>query len=245
MSREGFEPTVLERSPGRRDAGQNVDIRGLGRVVLERMGILDAVWAKRTGETGTRFVDRDGRVRAELRPEPGRDASTAELEILRGRLSEILLAAIEDDVQIRYGDFVTAAHRDASGVDIETERGRRERFDMLVVAEGRSSRTRRLLFAGETRRLDKGVTIAYGTIDRRDSDSDWWQWMTTTGGRTAGLRPDNVGTIRAHLSFQSLGPGPRLMHPQTSAGVSLIQAGMRLAGSWPDAAQTHDMSVQL
>lgn len=200
LHREGFAPTVLERSPDRREAGQNVDVRGLGREVLTRMGVLDGVLANLTGEVGSRFVDATGRVHAELRPEEGRDGTTAQIEILRGRLSGILLNHLGDDVEVRYGDFVTAVQQDGDGVDVRTHTGARERYDLLLVAEGRSSRTRRLVLP-EARVLDKGVNIAYGTIDRRAGDDDWWHWMTATGARTAGIRPDDLGTLRAHLSF--------------------------------------------
>lgn len=203
LHREGFAPTVLERSLARREAGQNVDVRGLGREVLTRMGVLDTVLANLTGEIGSRFVDAGGRVHAELRPEEGRDGSTAQIEILRGKLSGILLDRLEGDVEVRYGDFVTAVHQDGTGVDVQTDSGARERYDLLLVAEGRSSRTRRIVLPDEARTLDKGVNIAYGTIDRRPGDDDWWYWMTATGARTAGVRPDDLGTLRAHLSFST------------------------------------------
>ncbi|RZT86037.1 2-polyprenyl-6-methoxyphenol hydroxylase-like FAD-dependent oxidoreductase [Pseudonocardia sediminis] len=201
LHREGFEAVVLERSPQRRAAGQNIDIRGLGHEILHRMGIHDAVTGSLTGEVGTRFVDESGRPFVEVSPEEGRDGPTAQVEILRGQLAGILLDLIADDVEVRYGDFVTAVDQDATGVDVTLDSGRRERFDLLLVAEGRSSRTRRLLFAEEARTVDKGVSIAYGTIDRRSADTDWWTWLSTTGGRSIAIRPDNVGTLRAHMSF--------------------------------------------
>ncbi len=201
LHREGFEPTVLERSPSRRPAGQNVDIRGLGHEILRRMGVHDAVRSNLTGERGARFVDAAGHVYAEVPMDTGHDGPTAELEILRGQLSAILLDLIEDDVEIRYGDVVTSVDQDGTGVDVGTNSGRRERFDLLLIAEGRSSRTRRMLFADRTRQLDKGINIAYGTIDRDPSDTDWWTWLTTTEGRAVAVRPDNLGTIRAALSF--------------------------------------------
>lgn len=203
LHREGFAPTVLERSPARREAGQNVDVRGLGREVLRRTGLHDAVLAKRTGEVGTRFVDEAGRVQAEVTATDGRDGPTAEVEILRGDLSALLLDAVEGDVEVRYGDAVTSVEQDASGVDVTTASGARERYDLLLVAEGRSSRTRRHLFADATRVVDKGVNIAYGTIDREEGDDDWWYWMTTTGRRTVSVRPDPLGTLRASLNFMT------------------------------------------
>ncbi len=201
LLREGFQPVVLERSPRPRGAGQNIDIRGLGHQIVRRMGIRDAVLSRLTGEAGTRFVTGTGRVYAEIARQEGRDGPTAELEILRGQLAGILLESITDDVEIRYGDFVAGADQDATGIDVRFDSGLRERFDLLLIAEGRSSRTRRLLLPEQTSYRDKGLNVAFGTIDRRPEDDDWWYFMTTTRGRVVNARPDNLGTIRASLSF--------------------------------------------
>ena len=83
LRRIGWEVTVIERAPSFRDGGQNVDVRGIAREVLDRMGLFEAVKAQNTTETGTVLVDADGKVRAEL-PSGGTDGATAELEVLRG-----------------------------------------------------------------------------------------------------------------------------------------------------------------
>jgi 2-polyprenyl-6-methoxyphenol hydroxylase-like FAD-dependent oxidoreductase len=203
LLREGFEPVLLERSPQRRSAGQNIDVRGLGREVLRRMGIEAVVGENLTGERGTRFARPDGRVYAELPATGGHDGPTAEIEILRGVFADILLDRVEGDVETRFGDLVDAVDQDDDGVDVTFTSGRSERFAAVVVAEGRSSRTRRLLMADRTRSVDKGMNVAYGTVDRLPSDDDWWYSTATTGGRQTMIRPDNLGTMRAALSFPS------------------------------------------
>jgi 2-polyprenyl-6-methoxyphenol hydroxylase-like FAD-dependent oxidoreductase len=45
--------------------------------------------------------------------------------------------------------------------------------------------------------------MAYLTIPRIASDTQWWYWYNAPGGRTIQLRPDNVGTTRVLLSFIS------------------------------------------
>jgi 2-polyprenyl-6-methoxyphenol hydroxylase-like FAD-dependent oxidoreductase len=203
LHRAGFEVTLLERSPQQRTTGQNIDIRGLGRDVLRRMGIEHEVRANLTGEEGTRYVDSAGQVYATFPGEVGRDGPTAELEILRGTFAAILVDLVADDVDMRYGDFITAVHQDDTGVDVHLDSGDRQRYDLLLVAEGRSSRTRRILFADETTYRDFGVSITYGTLDRTGDDTNWWDWYTATGGRVASIRPDNLGTMRASMSFTS------------------------------------------
>lgn len=203
LHRAGFAVTLLERSQQQRETGQNIDVRGLGRDILRRMGIEHQVRENLTGEQGTRYVDVDGRVYARFPSEEGRDGPTAELEILRGAFAKILVDLVAGDVDLRYGDFVTGVEQDSDGVDVQLDSGSRERYDLLLVAEGRSSRTRRLLFADETEYRDFGVSITYGTLDRADDDVDWWDWYTATEGRVASIRPDNLGTMRASMSFRS------------------------------------------
>jgi 2-polyprenyl-6-methoxyphenol hydroxylase-like FAD-dependent oxidoreductase len=203
LDRAGFEVALLERSPRLRRAGQNVDVRGLGREVVRLMGLEDEVMANLTGEQGTRFVDEDGSPYAVFPRTEGRDGPTAEVEILRGTLAGILMGRVPAGVEVRYGDHVVAVQQDGAGVDVTLASGKEERYDLLLVAEGRSSRTRRLLFGDTTTYRDHGVTLTFGTLDRVADDTDHWDWFTATGGRVASVRPDNLGTIRASLSFTS------------------------------------------
>ncbi|MCS6568999.1 FAD-dependent monooxygenase [Curtobacterium flaccumfaciens pv. flaccumfaciens] len=203
LDRSGFDVTLLERSPEQRTTGQNIDVRGLGREVLERMGLRDTVMQHLTGEAGTRYVDEHGTPYATFPKTEGQDGPTAEIEILRGTFAGILVDALPDTIDRRYGDFVVGAEQDGTGVNVRYDSGAPERFDLVVVAEGRSSRTRRILFADETEYRDHGVSIAYGKLDRIGSDTDHWDWYTAPRGRVASIRPDNEGTIRASVSFES------------------------------------------
>lgn len=203
LHRSGFDVVLLERSPRLREAGQNIDIRGPGREVIRRMGVEDDVMASLTGEEGTRYVQRDGRPYAEFPRTEGQDGPTAEVEILRGHLARILVGIVPAGVEQRFGDHVVGLHQDADGVDVVLASGRQERFDLVLVAEGRSSRTRRLVLADETRLRDHGVSITYGTVDRRPEDGATWDWYTAPGSRVASIRPDDVGTMRASMSFES------------------------------------------
>lgn len=203
LTARGWQTTVIERYPQRRDEGQNVDIRGAAREVVTRMGIGEEIRAANTGEIGTRFVTADGRTAAAFPvASPGEsDGPTAELEILRGELSRILIDHTTDstdyvfDTQLTdvtdHGDRVTAALDNGSSVDA----------DLLVIAEGLHSRSRRFVDPADVHEL--GMYFAYVTLPRLDSDEPWWSWQHATGSRAVHLRPDNLGTIRAVLTFIS------------------------------------------
>ena len=205
LQRHGFNPTVIERAPSRRDSGQNVDVRGLGRDVLRRMGIENRVRDAGTGEIGLRFVDETGRSIAQFPAgEAGdRDGPTAELEILRGDLVRILIDATKDSVEFRYGTSISSINQDEHGVDVTFADGSVQRFDLLIVAEGIRSTTRNVVFGAEPKYRDLGYYTAYFSTARSDEDDQWWRWYSATGGRSVQLRPDNVGGTRVCLNFPS------------------------------------------
>lgn len=204
MQRYGWEVVVVERADELRTAGQNIDVRGAGREVVRRMGLEDAVRAAGTGELGTRFVGRDGRTRAELPAGTGdTDGATAELEILRGELARLLVEHSRDTTDYRFGTTIAALDDRENGIDVTFADGREETFDVVVAADGMRSRTRRLVVGDRARIEPKGLYTAYLTIPRGATDTDWWRWYSAPGGRSVTLRPDNLGTIRATLSFLS------------------------------------------
>lgn len=194
---------MIERYPQRRDEGQNVDIRGAAREVVRKMGIEDEVRRANTGEVGTRFVTATGKPAASfpVGAPGGPDGPTAELEILRGELSRILIKRTEGQTDYRFGtqitdltdhgDYVTTVLDDGSVLD----------SDVVIVAEGLRSRSRRFVSADEVN--DLGMYFAYATIPRSDSDDQWWNWQHATRSRGVHLRPDNLGSTRAILTFIS------------------------------------------
>ncbi|TQS45913.1 FAD-dependent monooxygenase [Cryptosporangium phraense] len=196
LRRTGWDVTVLERAPSFRDGGQNVDVRGVARDVLRRMGLFDAVKAQNTTETGTVLVDGDGKVRAEL-PSDGPDGATAELEVLRGDLARTIRDQLPEGVEFSYGDTVD----EVTDETVTTATGRTLRADLVVIAEGVRSTTRDRLFGDAVDRRELGITMVFGTIPRTPDDDDRWRWYNTVGGRQIHLRPDNHGTTRAILSY--------------------------------------------
>lgn len=156
LRRYGLRPVVVERAPQLRLGGQNIDVRGAGRVVARRMGIEADIRAATTGVFGDHIVGL--------------------------RDSEARITA----------SFASGDSRD---------------FDLVIVADGIRSRTRTLVFGDEPEIRELGLYTAYLTIPRVASDDAWWRWYNAPGGRTINLRPDNVGTTRATLSFMFEAPG--------------------------------------
>ncbi|GGJ18598.1 FAD-dependent monooxygenase [Paenibacillus hunanensis] len=201
LSKAGWEVSIIERASAFRDGGQNVDVRGIAREVLQKMGLEDQVRQQTTTEEGTAFINEKGQVVGAF-PVEDSDGMTAELEILRGDLARIVLEALPSTIDIRYGDWIEHVSNGTDHVDIQLHSGQTETYDLLIIAEGIRSRTRDQVFGDRVARNELGLNIAYGTIEREAGDDRWWRWYTATGGRQISLRPDNQGTIRAMLAFK-------------------------------------------
>ena len=199
----GWRTTVVERFPQRRDEGQNVDVRGAAREVAQRMGIVDDIRAANTGEIGTRFVRGDGTPAASFPvASAGRnDGPTAELEVLRGELSRILVERTADDTDYRFGTQITDIDDLGDHVTVALDDGSALDADLVVIAEGLHSRSRRFVTPVDV--SDLGMYFAYATIPRSADDDQWWSWQHATQSRSVHLRPDNLGTTRAILTFIS------------------------------------------
>ncbi|MGN7998942.1 FAD-dependent monooxygenase [Sphingomonas sp. 22176] len=211
LGRYGHDVMVVERAPKFRDGGQNIDVRGVGREVLERMGLDRKALDRGTGEEGTAWVNADNSIAARFaNKELDGDGPTAELEILRGDLAGLLYEDAKSQVTYRFGTTIkciTGSAHDTDRVDVTFDDGETEAFDLVVVAEGVGSSTRELMFAGENKPRWMNLTIAYFTIPREPGDDRLWRWYNAPGGRSISLRPDNHGTMRANLAIQEVAHG--------------------------------------
>ena len=205
LRRFGFVPTVVEVAPGPRPGGQTVDLRGMSRVVVERMGLMAAVGERQMHERGLEYVRANGRRAAAMPAELFDGAGpVAEIEILRGDLAGILADAT-GDIEYLYGDSIAKLDEDASGVEVTFAGGTQRRFDLVVGADGVHSRVRRLAFGPEERFVRHlGGYMSYFTIETPEPLNDWMKIYSAPGGRWVGLRPDHDPRFaRALLAFRS------------------------------------------
>ena len=206
----GWRTTVIERFPQRRDEGQNVDVRGAAREVARRMGIEDDLRAANTGEIGMRFLNEDGSPAASFPMNaPGEtDGPTAEFEILRGELSRILIEHSREHTAYRFNTRITDFLDDGDRVRVSLDDGTAIDADLVVIAEGLRSRSRKYVAAVDV--TDLGMYFAYVTIARQDADDQWWNWQHAPGSLSVHMRPDNLGMelvlrcrgCRLHLQAQ-------------------------------------------
>ena len=190
LRRHGAEVTVVELTPGLRPGGQAVDARGVAKEVIRRMGLDTAVRAACTDTAGAYTVDVNGKVLETYRADnDGGDGYIAEIEILRGDLSQVLYDDTRDTVEYVFGDCIVDLTQDAVGVDVTFAGGARRHFDLVIGADGLHSALRAMVFGPRERFVRHlGLVLAYYSVPN-EFGLDRWLFDYQEAGRSAGLRP--------------------------------------------------------
>ncbi|MEJ3742583.1 FAD-dependent monooxygenase [Actinomycetes bacterium KLBMP 9797] len=205
LRRRGGEVTVVERAPELRPGGQAVDARGVAKEVIRRMGLDAAVRAARTETAGAHTVDVNGNVLETFRADDdGGDGYIAEIEILRGDLSQVLYDDTRDGVEYLFGDRIAELTQDVDGVDVVFAGGDRRRFDLVVGADGLHSGLRAMVFGPHERFVRHlGLVLAFYSVPHEFGLDRWLiDYQDQGSGRSAGLRPvPDASRAMAMLSF--------------------------------------------
>jgi 2-polyprenyl-6-methoxyphenol hydroxylase-like FAD-dependent oxidoreductase len=183
LREHGYTVTVVERSPMPRPGGYKIDVRGRAMEVLERMGLADEVRRHHTDMRGGAFLDRKGKTVVEMDGDTVGFREPTDVEVLRGDLARILLAATEG-VEYVYDDSITALTEDEHGVAVTFERSLPRRFDLVLGADGLHSVVRALAFGPEERFLRSlGHYVAIFSVPNM-LELDRWETIQAEKGRT-------------------------------------------------------------
>ena len=206
LSKSGHNVTVLERFPNIRSTGLQLDLRGHGIEVIKRMGLEQAFRDNSVDEQGWEVVDETGKRKAYFpvnRTGKGVQNFSSEYEIMRGDLCRLLYDACKDRANFVFGKTVESFEQTDQAVEVLFSDGQKEKFDLLVGADGQGSRTRRLM-------LEPGVKdpvaslnsqIAYCTVPwpAKEGDSFNGRFFLATDGRVIFLRRHSPKYIQAYL----------------------------------------------
>ncbi|MET9494192.1 FAD-dependent monooxygenase [Streptomyces sp. NPDC006552] len=225
LRRRGAEVTVVERAPELRPGGQAVDARGVAREVISRMGLDAVVRAACTDTAGAHTVAADGRVLETFRADDdGGDGFIADIEILRGDLSQLLYDDTRDGVEYLFGDRIAELAQDADGVDVVLAGGDRRRFDLVVGADGLHSPLRAMVFGPHERYLRHlGHVLAFYSVPNEFGLDRWLlEHQDQETGRSALLRPIQDAT-RAMSMFYFASAGFDVDHRDVAAQKRLLR----------------------
>lgn len=206
LRRAGFRPTVVERAPAPRPGGQAVDLRGAGRTVVQRMGLMDRVVEVALEQRGFAYVDARGRVTARMPASAfGGEGIVSEIEVLRGDLCDVLYRASLPDADYLFDDTITAIDQHEDSVLVAFEKAPPRRFGLVVGADGLHSTVRRLAFDPDDTAIHAlHLYNAWFTAPAGIDLDGWFLMYNAPGGLVAGARPGrHEGEIKAGLSFRS------------------------------------------
>lgn len=152
LHRHGFNPVLVAKAPAPRPGGHAIDIRGAALVVVRAMGLEGRIRDKRTRMTGVSKLNAEGVEvwRSEKMTISGGSFDKEAVEILRDDLSGILQSALPGEIEINYGDSVSALTQDDDGVTVTFEKAPARKFDFVVGADGLGSNMRKLVFGPDS-----------------------------------------------------------------------------------------------
>lgn len=147
LLQHGIEPVVVEKAARGRTGGYSIGLHVNGWRVAEKLGLVDAFRAKAMPLGPAHHLDRRGRklfsydYRTLAKAAGGRL-----LAIMRNDFQNILNSAIDGRCPVRYETTVTTLEDDGNGVDVTFSDGTRDRFDLVVGADGYRSSVRAQVF---------------------------------------------------------------------------------------------------
>lgn len=193
LSKIGHEVTVIERFPGLRATGLQVDLRGPGIQVLRKMGLEEAFRKVSVREQGVKLVDRKGRSWGYFPAKTsgkGLQSFTTEFEIVRGDLCQLLYDATEERARYIFGIYAKSINHSNDYAEVTFSNGAQELFDIVIGADGQGSHTREMMLgdngSDDIPRVDPfqplGSFAGYFTVNedcRKGEGYDAMIYMTT------------------------------------------------------------------
>ncbi len=209
LERDGWQVTLVERAPGRRDEGYMIDFFGSGYDVAERMELLPRLQEIHITTRRVDYVSPDGRGRGHLEY----DDMAALLDgraftFMRGELERVLHDALDGRVPIRYDVTVDAVRHAAGGLEVSLSDGTVEPADLLVGADGIHSRVRTLTFGPERpylRCLGYHTASYLFTDERLRAQVRDRFLVVAVPDRQVGLYPTEDGRLAAWLVHRAAG----------------------------------------
>ena len=192
FARLGHRVTVVERADRLRPGGAPIDVRGRALGTAQRMGVLQTIEDQQVAILDPAPVlDGSGTQVATLDLRWFANETEHDVEITRDRLNRILLGAVPDGVAYRFNDSITAITEGADGADVVFRDGARDRYDLVVGADGLHSNVRKLAFGPEKDFVRHfGYYVALVDLP---AGREWQRGMLNVPGLTIAVRDAGDG----------------------------------------------------
>ncbi|WP_300013668.1 FAD-dependent monooxygenase [Pseudonocardia sp.] len=211
LGRAGWNVTVLEQAPARREQGYMIDFFGPGFGAAEEMGLLERLRELAYDIDVVCFVDEHGRER-EIDYRLVASAQDGRLiSLMRPDLELALFERLPDAVTVRFGATVDSVSDGADAATVRLADGSTHVADVVIGADGVHSGVRGALFGAEATPLRP---LGFHTCAFTFHDPQLHEWLgtrwylTDTMNRMAGcyaLRDGRVAFFGAH---EASGPAP-------------------------------------
>ena len=192
LNENGFKTTIVERASSLRTAGQQIDVTGPGLELIRYMGVDEAIRARTVGDEGIHFVDGNDKRIASFPVSSSTTSLVREIEIMRGDMADVFYQATKDQTEYIFGDRVTGLSESEKGITASFKNGANRTFDLVVAADGLSSRTREVAFGSSKDAAVKNLSqwVALFLIPHSPEDGTWTRAYNAPEGRVVVLRPD-------------------------------------------------------
>ncbi|HVG51775.1 MAG TPA: FAD-dependent oxidoreductase [Xanthobacteraceae bacterium] len=168
LKRCGIACEIVEIRPRLSEPGLGISLQGPALRALREIGVLDDCISRGFAQTFFKACDAEGNVTGtvELPRLLGPDYP-ATIGIMRQAVHDVLAAELNRlDVPIRFGTTASTLAQDDDGVDITFTDGTRERYDLVVGADGSNSTIREMTFGQQVRPRYTGQMNWRATVRR-------------------------------------------------------------------------------
>lgn len=159
LKQDGHIPVIVETAPEFKHIGYLLAInKQIGQKVAEKMGVLQKLQSKETLLTNNIISDDEGKLVMRVNATPELHNDNTGLMLNRADLHLTLYDLVKNDVEFRFGKEIGSITQDKDGVDVAFSDNSKDRFDLVVGADGVNSKTRKMVF-GEG--FEKYLDVAY------------------------------------------------------------------------------------
>lgn len=179
LRKRGADVDLVEIDPGWRSYGAGISLGGATLRAFRTLGILDAFLAQGSASDGVHICAPHGPRLSEL-PTPriaGADVPGGGA-IMRPVLARILAEATRaSGTQLRLGCTFTAIEQDAERVEVSFTDGQRQRYDLVIGADGLYSKVREAVFPAAAKPRYSGQAVWRAVLPRPPEIETTTIWM--------------------------------------------------------------------